>query len=176
MEKKIEQYLHFYFGCECLLGDPSWKRSDISDGDRAPYTDADYGKPVKTKLDFHLMGNFKHMHCHLILRPLSDMSEQEMTEYFFLGNPSLAELNIQVSFLTNEVKRRVKHGSGIGYILKKNNTNFGTGTLSFYQFNADQVAYLLNKSFDIFGLIQAKLAISAPSQKNNLAIDKTKKL
>lgn len=135
MEKKIEQYLHLYNGCEVLLGDPNWKRSDISPADRAPYTDPDYGKPVMTKLDFPLMQHFASMKGHLLLRPLSDMTEEEQTE-------------------VGEIERDVMDDFRGQYIPKEQEE----WTHNAFP-EAAKTFYLLSKGFDLFGLIDSGLAI-----------------
>jgi len=56
--KNIKDYLHLYLGAECMIGDLNWKRQDIHPNDLAPYTDLDYGRPVKSKIDLHTIQAF----------------------------------------------------------------------------------------------------------------------
>ena len=73
--KKIEDYIHFYLGCPCqylMLG-----RGIVSEVS----IDSKYGILVSVKLD----GSIKHIQCplsyiKLIVRPFSDMTEEEKSE------------------------------------------------------------------------------------------------
>lgn len=105
----------------------------------------------------------------LYLRPLSSMTEEEMKELHILFfDPSSREIYTQkikkIVFYKDEPRRHIKHGTGIGYTtLDENLDHISSGTLSFSRFNANQFHYLLKQGFDLFGLIEA-----------NLAVDKTK--
>lgn len=81
MENKkvnIQDYLHLYLGCDCMIGDITWKPETNLHG-LAPNVDVNYGKPIKTKVDAHVLSVFSHK-TTLILRQLSSMTEDEKLE------------------------------------------------------------------------------------------------
>lgn len=107
MEKKISDYLHLYYGCECI-----------------PY------KGGFDSVTIHSIINPEIR--EIALRPLSDMTEEEMLEcgnmiYDFSSEP---ELN------------------------KWTPEDFRIGLAP------EQLLWLIKKHFDLFGLIDANLAIN----------------
>lgn len=125
MNKDIKDYLHLYLGCKVLLPDGSKDILDYVEIDQDIFwyskgTDHD-DKPVSPCIE----------DIKLILRPLSDMTEEELQEcgnmiYDFSDDP---ELN-------NHQWKDFEIGSA-----------------------PEQFHWLLSKHFDLFGLIDAGLAI-----------------
>lgn len=150
MKKGLKDYLHLYLGCEVVyegiingkeLKDEQDEHKEdvfyepkveVKRGEKIGvlkeiFTDIT-GKSRKSRigrkgLQTHYgNGNFK-----LILRPLSDMTDEEYWE-------------------ADKLQMPIKE--------------FGE-----YQFSAEQYRYLLSKHFDLFGLIEAGLAIDATTLK-----------
>jgi hypothetical protein len=127
--KNIKDYLHLYLGCECMIGDLNWKPETNLHG-LAPGVDPNYGKPIKSKIDAHVLNVFAHK-TTLILRPLSDMTDEEMDEVWYSHEPK----NVLVmDYKNNSMSRKVALCS-------------------------ERTRYLLSKGFDLFGLIDSGLAI-----------------
>jgi hypothetical protein len=107
----------------------------------SPDVDLDFGKPIKTKLDAHTLSVFAHQ-VTLILRPLSDMTGQEKKEYagLFSGMESI------------NILPEIRAGRLINYFMNKKDPH--------------QVVWLLSLGFDLFGLIDAGLAIDKTKIKN----------
>lgn len=78
-DKNIKDYLHLYLECECMIGDLNWKSPNIAPEDREPYTDPEFGKPIKSKIDLHTIQAYGHK-LTPILRPLLDMTDEESKE------------------------------------------------------------------------------------------------
>ena len=97
MEKKIKDYLHFYIGCKI-------KANRSISGEWS----------LLTVSHLHDSSHFK-----LLIRPLSDMTEEEKNEYLLTGTDSMTR----------------------------------------FEHNAIRTQYLLLKGFDLFGSIDAGLAI-----------------
>lgn len=117
-EKKLSDYLHLYLGCEAKSseGTMTYKLSSIDVKGRCMFYDG-HGN------DMWLGNDFK-----LILRPLSDMTEEER------------------EIAVGEIKR-----SGSGSVLQSQSW--------------ESMRYLLSKHFDLFGLIDAGIAIDKTKHK-----------
>ena len=122
--KNIKDYLHLYLGCECMIGDLNWKPETNLHG-LAPGFDPDYGKPIRTKIDAHILDVFPHQ-TTLILRPLSDMTDEEQEEI--------------------EATKAFQRATAVHRV----------GVLVW---TAESFRLLFSKGFDVFGLIEAGLAI-----------------
>jgi hypothetical protein len=119
MEKNIKDYLHLYFKCWGLVSN---SKSD-------EYED---GKWVLS-CGVHEAAMLGLLMFTPILRPLSDMTEEEENMYYsFYHNPF--SKNVRQSILMD----------------------------------SQAIHYLLSKYFDLFGLIEAGLAIDATKQNTNL--------
>ena len=125
MEKNIENYLPFYLGC--TLDNGNILKAVHSDGS------------IETLYRGHLTNYWSPEEAELkpILRPLSDMTEEELQEcgnmiYDFSGDPELNDHKWQ---------------------------DFEIGLAP------EQFHYLLSKHFDLFGLIDAGLAIDSTTIK-----------
>lgn len=77
---KFKDVAHLYLGCECIIGDPSWESQNISPEDVAPYTDPNFGKPIKTVMGLETIQHHLH-HLKPILRPLGSMTEEEHEQW-----------------------------------------------------------------------------------------------
>lgn len=86
MKKELKDYLHLYLGCECMIGDLNWKPETNLYG-LAPGVDPNHGRPIRTKLDAHVLNVFSHK-TTLILRPLSSMTEEEQDHVWHAEEPN----------------------------------------------------------------------------------------
>lgn len=124
MEKKIEDFLHLYFGCDCEIAvivpgqELSWERDKLN----IRWMHGCLNKLVEVKP---------------ILRPLSDMTEEEKKEIgfeaFHMLRSDLGERNLPARNLS-------------------------------CMWAARQTAYLLSRSFDLFNLIPEGLALDSTQQ------------
>lgn len=130
MTKELKDYLPFYLGCECMIGDLNWKPQNIAPEDRQMYTDPDFGKPIKSTIDLHAIQAFGHK-MKPILRPLSDITEVEGTD---------------VCMILCETETCY------------NNPRWLSGRLM-GNLPANLFTLLLKRGFDLFNLIPEKLAI-----------------
>jgi hypothetical protein len=125
MKKKIEDYLHLYLGCR--IKSKGGKLGDLvsvsTDGMSIVVYDKD-----KINDPRGLCINSEWLLP--ILRPLSDMTEQEAYDLERLGHEC---------------------------VISK---------VSTYQFYAERTKYILSKHFDLFGLIEAGLAVNAAELKS----------
>jgi hypothetical protein len=176
-QRPLKDYLHFYVGCECIIGDLNWKPQDIAPHDLVPYTDPDFGKPIRCKMDLHTVQQYSHK-ITPVLRPLSDMKEKEMIELlkilfsdvedkinddelqdmemFYWDNACMVDGDIQVG--ANFSCRCFE-----GQIAIRE-----CGSIFLFDEGGDQqrlsntpeaMRYLLSLGFDLFKLIPAELAI-----------------
>lgn len=149
MEKNIKDYLHLYLGCECLGND---------------------GKPYTLKPS-HFPSNWKEgINGHKpILRPLSDMTEEEFSEcvllHFGIENRDVVFGTINKIERYSEPKMLTNFGTALPYRCSKDGIHVMTGTLSTNSLNPQQFKYMLSKHFDLFGLIPDGLAIDKTTLK-----------
>lgn len=138
--KKIEDYLHLYLGCDCLFN---------------PYSDKKEHEWVAkmTTQDLHRFGGRLDW-MKPILRQLSDMTEDEKTWFVKDGG------DLDPRFIINEFHFEEKHDRMKQYYFdaltvadEDMDKRLGPG----WYFMAIQ--YLLKQGFDLFGLIEAGLAI-----------------
>lgn len=165
--KKIEDYLHLYLGCECIADDKKKGRLaaiDLCQSDNSiVMLTVRYSDDID---DWDVLNDNQEMsRVKPILRPLSDMTEEEMYQLLLRQySPSediFTQIVTTVKFNTTEPKRHLKHGSGVGYSgFKSDGSHYVTGTLSFTRLSSEQFTYLLKQGFDLFGLIDAGLAIT----------------
>lgn len=151
MSKKIQDYSPLYIGSECIIGDLNWKSQNIAPEDIAPYTDPEFGKPIRSTVTLHSIQAFSHK-LHIILRPLSSMTEEEMccaSDIVMpegIGKLKLDDLSFKVDFAKREI---INYGNAIA----------PGGWLSLFP-------YLLSRHFDLFNLIPENLAIDSTTIKN----------
>lgn len=123
MSKEIKDYLHLYLGCECEITQPTVHK--FADGFEYTYSGV-------VKLSAEILWAFQTVLYRLkpILRPLSDMTEEELQEcgnmiYDFSDDPELNNHKWQ----------------------------------DFEICAVEQFYWLLKKHFDLFGLIESGLAV-----------------
>ncbi len=142
--KAIRDYIHFYLGCDAITV-----------------------KLTPERIDGHMIDLVRHGYYYAkpILRPLdcTVMTHDEMAELLALQfHPSddiFRNMIDEFIFHVDELKRQVKHGEGVGYSTFKDGSHYQSGTLSFSSLNPAQFTFLLSKHFDLFGLIEAGLAV-----------------
>lgn len=134
MEKKIEDYLHLYLGADYQWrdGDGEWRRPQRLN----TYNLNDINRYMNTD------------DVRLILRPLSDMTEEEKVRVALweFTNYKSAELTPNISdndFFTFRNENGMKCSVNIHYL------------------SAETTRKLLKAGFDLFGLIDSGLAIDA---------------
>ena len=132
MEKKIEDYLHYYIGCFAIYAGHGKEEIITITG----INTATENYSPKIYFDFYEHDGSDSDGIYwlkkLILRPLSSMTEDEFNE-----------LEKQIGFSDDT-------------IFDENTWRYFDGTLLPEQFH-----YLLSKGFDLFGLIESGLAIDA---------------
>jgi hypothetical protein len=137
MEKNIKDYLHLYKGCKCHTPDGIMEMSYVEDGSANwPVWFGEKCNEANSEIlsnDGCCAKGYKYNQVKPILRPLSDMTEEEENMYYsFYHNPF--SKNVRQSILMD----------------------------------SQAIHYLLSKYFDLFGLIEAGLAIDATKQNTNL--------
>lgn len=150
-EKKIEDYLHLYLGCEVEVDSKRPSGNELVD-DKRRGTFIGYADPhkISVKLAFRAgpHGQVNTFFVKPFLRPLSDMTEEEGREYAKHYGIK-GDLPCTISEENGYVK------ISIGY----KNHGASLFPLSDYGQKPESLRYLLSKHFDLFGLIEAGLAI-----------------
>lgn len=161
--RELKNYINLYIGCECMIGDLNWKPETNLNG-LAPGVDPNYGRPIRSTLDAHVLNVFVH-ETTLILRPVSDLTEEEAVEIakIMYGQP-------------DSVKWRMKDKTHYFKVYRKHYSKYFTidkpsGEIDRYERDGDLdnldttmnhhlvTAYMVSCGFDLFGLIDAGLAI-----------------
>ena len=136
--KKIEDYLHLYYGAEFRI---TWV--------------ANTRRPYRYAPSFISAGNIyrilkcisdpKYYSFKMFLRPLSDMTEEEMKE---------------IVLINYNMRNTLQTANLIGYKIQFIGSGFKSeGEIDLLNCNAETFKYLLSKSFDLFNLIESGLAI-----------------
>lgn len=166
MNKKIEDYLHMYLGCEVynpaypmwdfeleavsiVVGGKRAKLNVIIENEEGPYPDDGWYIPDKLQL---------------ALRPLSSMTDDEAQEclaFVFLVPPHNAWMDVEAlqQFLSNNVAFTIGVSEEEQGDIPMNMFELTPQTM----FNLTE--WLLSRYFDLFGLIDAGLAIDKTSTK-----------
>lgn len=131
MEKKLSDYLHLY------IGGPMWHISPAGNHE----TKLSHWL-YKDLIDGHLAS---FAYYKLMLRPLSSMTEEEMKEIVLMN------YNVENTLLSV-----IQYSRGIEF---KTSGFTGGGEIDFYKTNPITFLHLLSKHFDLFGLIEAGIAI-----------------
>lgn len=145
---KIQDYLHLYLGCPCVS-----KRFNLQFESEHTLKAEDL-----TLLEKGILTSIKPL-----LRPLSDMTEEEAREVYLLNPYSKGSWLIKSVTVKENFKGfqpnivEIRWGGKIGNLC--NDYSAGTEYLYFNKLDAEQHRYLLSKHFDLFGLIDAGLAI-----------------
>jgi hypothetical protein len=142
MKKNIADYLFLYLGCDVkIIGQPDaiLGAVGINDGERivVRWPNDNEWSYADTK------------EITPVLRPLSDMTEEETKEL-----QSICGLENEDMEFVKEFENRFFDGSG---------KSFGSAHLTNIRQWADGVHLLLSRGFDLFGLIDAGLAIDKSS-------------
>ena len=131
MEKKLKDYLHLYLGCDCIADGITFKLNGVQ------LTDTGTLAYDGTMIDFiNQCWWVENADFKMILRSLESMTEEEALECWKLTHRMENEL-IQIN-----------GWQVVDYYRRE--TNF---------YEAVEFHYLLSKHFDLFGLIDAGIAI-----------------
>lgn len=130
--KDIKDYLHLYLGCEVEYGYDGRKAIGDIHG-----LDPHAGWKVFTRKPIPMYHTVRTELLKPILRPLSDMTEEEF-DYMFFKQPGYVSIESKAL-----VDKR-------------------------FDISPHQVAFLLSKGFDLFGLIEAGLAIDRTTLKQTV--------
>ena len=167
MEKKIEQFLHLYLGCDVThAGGKTGKLVSVGiSGSIIVYPDGDQ------------RGNFIMSEVlKPILRPLSSMTEEELLEvlnFMEARSQSLPKLIRRMRVSDDFEKREWAQWYFINPYSKEDldkeiivaNLSNGENGLSicngnnYYRCYLKTIPYLISKGFDLFGLIESNLAV-----------------
>jgi len=151
MEKKIQNYLHLYLGCEY----------------RIRYIDYQVGEyTVWSKLTAARLSKLEDLsiaEIQIQLLPLSDITEEEMKELWHIvfKRPFHPTGRILSSYLQDKKNPRWILMSGVERLgIQLNGDIWADSDLHNWPMNPHlNTMYLLKQGFDLFGLIEAGLAI-----------------
>lgn len=156
--KDIKDYLHLHLGCQIWTGTGyvtliAIQKETVSTVFRLIVLNGNQIHEIEWNND-----------CRLALRPLSDMTDAEFKELIMLEwgvNRDIVEQKIKTVVKSKEVKHAVKYGTSIPFrAFDESGNHVMTGTISSESLNPEQFQYILSKGFDLFGLIEAGLAIN----------------
>ena len=150
--KQFSEVAHLYIGCEVEFGFEGRKKIGKLVGKVEPFGWQVF-YPSKVLVPYH---NVKGKLFKPLLRPLSDMTEEEAVELAKLSEyePDFNDVKIErnkyndiiVSWQGNNESREVFNSTGELF------------------YCAEQFVYLLSRSFDLFGLIESGQAIDKTKQ------------
>ncbi len=159
MNKKIEDYLHLYIGCEAHTGHGKVQIVGV-------HIDNFNGIKDAVVLNGNVTHRIPIIELKLILRPLSDINFDEAKILFSL--PQNAELvKIKAYPRSKEFDYKWKSAElpnnpdGFSY----SGVGLTTSTPVASKHSPEKTKYLLDCGFDIFGLIEAGLAIEKNPEK-----------
>jgi hypothetical protein len=157
--KNLKDYLHFHIGSEIQYPDTDGKLiiARLTGVSRADGVETTY---IKRKKKGHCMGDYlswepnghhnsNALNIKPILRPLSNMTEDEAVELVKIRSTTYR-------WVTAEVVNQ--HILRFEFEYESSRRRRST-TLRFDELSPEEVRYLLSKGFDLFGLIEAGLAI-----------------
>ena len=166
IEKKIEDYYKFYIGCDIVT----------DDGDNGYLTGihGEYGGEIQLIENGNVLEwPTYHISFKLAIRPISDMTEKERSDIWdiifqkrFINKYSGRTVFIEKSD-NNKIPRWVMN-SGVERLgIQFDGDIWADSDLRKWDFNTHEITrYLLSRSFDLFGLIDAGLAIDKTKIKN----------
>lgn len=178
MKKKIEDYLHLYIGCTVFMH-PNF----------IPNAKESVGRPGYGKLTGDLLADIENKTFPVepkpVLRPLTSISPEEADHFAWLCMDSEFHLEKDSRITKDEIQTELVTNDG-GLLLDADvNVYIGVsvrcfmgtvviktdGSIAVYEEDkddyhpvdniADKVRYLLSRGFDLFGLIDAGLAIDS---------------
>jgi hypothetical protein len=140
----IKDYIHLYIGCECLYDWTYYNETDL------------FGKVTSKIIEDvrspHLSGASTNVRP--LLRPLSDMTEEEAVALVFAAEGAKSEF-IQWHTESGEIG-----GKPFGFEWQSDHYRKGQRHNTWYEsFEPEGTRYLLSRGFDLFGLIAAGLAL-----------------
>ncbi len=152
--KKLSDYLHLYLGCKCISSEGSMTYTlwEVNKGKYSTLHKDEHGNEID------LMGDFK-----LVLRPLSSMTPSEAQELYKVSRYSKEMSSIKQVELVENVKGYQPNIVKISWGGPTGSGGYGVGQDIMYlnKLESEQHHWLLSKHFDLFGLIEAGLAIDA---------------
>lgn len=157
MKRELKDYLHLYLGCECESAFVGKNQRFVGITKTRPAENAQYIDSAMVQ--FIINGRFETRPCSPrlikpILRPLSDMTEEEFRQ--LVASDGVSEGD---------------YLSGIWYGDKQLTITYNSyGNKSYKHYESDAlptkiIPFLLSKHFDLFGLIEAGLAIDSTTLK-----------
>lgn len=149
---EIKDYLKYYIGCQCLITKINVRSRQLIEEEGSIFI-------ISTDiLHSVLLGNIE---AKPFLRNLKDMEFEDQRQLLIIywnQYPGIETCVFKIH--DKEVKKYIKHGTGVGYSLFSNiGEHKITGTLSYSNFSPEQFHYLLSRGYDLFQLIPAGLAI-----------------
>jgi hypothetical protein len=153
MEKNIKDYLHLYIGCEIdttIPGDYIHPYGSITLTELRPDNIDQIVRHIQYKEGYQRDGftDYDWVEFKLILRPLSDMTEDEAEQFIALRFPERRMIDATVEkygvCFFDKTQKKAKHIHFENIPIELNATTF---------------IWLLSHGFDLFGLIDAGLAI-----------------
>lgn len=169
MSKQIKDYLHLYLGCECKTeeGKVGWFSGfDVCERDYS-ITMITVRFPGQSEEWTVLNDNEECDRIKLILRPLSDITNED---YKAIGGHGFGGSSTKELWLDQfeQFEERPAFGQGKKNEVDKpqmvkNKVREGL-QLKHYTFSPEAFRYLLSKGFDLFGLIDAGLALDKTKQ------------
>jgi hypothetical protein len=140
-ERDIKDYLHLYLGCDMQYNTHHEPQNE-------PYILT--AKNLDEAIEFEERP---------ILRPLSDITDEEIRELF--RHDKISKEYSNVSYQRELVMNNILMGITVNYdVTTPDGTYSHSWTLRFSAINAHDFKWLLSKHFDLFQLIDAGLAIS----------------
>ena len=153
--KDIKDYLHLYLGCECKIVwiDEQYRYKKMTAYDLEIWYEGCVGVLTEYMLWLSSQGKMKF---ELHLRPLSDILNTEAYEVYkiYFGKEAALDFSGDTGsayFTPKKVRVKAEHALQIF-----NGEDYETGD---FMKVIELVPYLLSKHFDLFGLIEAGLAI-----------------
>jgi hypothetical protein len=156
MQKKIEDYLHLYLGCELKSGNGGSVKLFAVTKEIIPCTDFGIAVLNGNQTYTTQLGSYRP-----VLRPLSDMTEKERADIFeiIFGRPFKGRTEWFKERTTLQEPRWVLSQSVDRVGIQMNGEVWADCDLHPFKMNPHETSrYLLSKGFDLFGLIDAGLA------------------
>jgi hypothetical protein len=143
MGKKLSDYLHFFIGCKMLY-------SSHHEPQNEPYT-----------LTHDNVGQAIEFGDRPILRRLEDITPGELKEMIIkLSKIDLSDCEFEYDFVGHTWVNAIRKGVVVDCLVIENNGNINMDDYSPSQLpQAEAFHYLLKQGFDLFGLIDAGLAV-----------------
>lgn len=154
MKKDIKDYIHLYLGCEAYVFPDDTLSNGWLDAAVKNMPALQYKIPVTLDRVKHII----ERGYKLILRPLSDMTEEERLHWF--NRVKKDGETLDESVWTTELNGQPCDPHWTLWMNERWNGCRCAYTVGINDhFTAEEFVWLLSKSFDLFGLIEAGLAI-----------------